>query len=153
MPDRGQIIVSKNKVFRFGVLGLKQMSEVQVLCLAEIIEDGIVVRRGSVECALKRLRGAIVVFHVVREHHELRDVDEAFELWVPKPGGDAMSLRENAVSVVRLFHLDEDKWKPVDEEGDVGPEQTVPLWQQSGPHLPWVRNVAQINPRRKDSPF
>ena len=53
--------------------------------------------------------GVVVIRHVVGEHHELRDVDEAAELGVLEPSGDATALGEDTVAIVGFLHLDEDQ--------------------------------------------
>ena len=125
MLDGGVVRVREDEVFDVRVLWPQQLGEIQLFLLAEVIEHRLAVGCGGIERAHERLGGAVVILHVVREHHELGDVDEAPELGVLEPLDDAVALIKDAVAVVGLFDLDEDERETIDGQGDVRAELLV----------------------------
>src|SRR5690606_16525370 len=71
----------------------EQRGKVQNVFFTEVIEDRLVIRAAGVERALKRLRVAVVILHIVGENHELRDVGKALELGVLEAFVDTVTLR------------------------------------------------------------
>ena len=67
----------------------------------------------------------VIVFHVVREQHELGEIDEAAELGIAEAAVDAAPLGKDTVTIIRLFDLDEDEGHSVDEDRDVRSEFLV----------------------------
>ena len=81
------------------------LREILPWLFSEVVENGFATGGSYVKSPLQRLGRGVVVFHVVREDHELGEIDEAAEFWVLKAGVRAVALCENTVAVVRLLDL------------------------------------------------
>ena len=90
--------------------------------LAEYIEERLTLGNGGVERSLHRHDILRVVFLIVREDHQLRDIQERAKRLIAKTHVDALALRQHTVMIVRFFDLDKGKRKTIDEAGDIRAE-------------------------------
>ena len=128
MLDNVEVVVAQHGVFECVVFRRQELDLVQRFFFAKIVEHRRVVRRAGVERTLDRLRRAVFVLHVVGEHHQLRDVDEAPKFGITAARDDAMALGQHAFTVVGFLHLDKGQRHAVDEQGDVGPKLVVTVF-------------------------
>ena len=91
------------------------------ILFSETIEGSKTSCSRAVERAFHRYHSSPgVVFHIVREDHQLRDVDEATKLRVGKSlFVHARTFSHHAAGIIGLFHLDEAQRQPIDEQSDV----------------------------------
>ena len=113
--DADEIGVREDPVFDFFILGSKERGEIAGFLLAEVDENRLAMGGRGVEGTFERFGRVVVVFHVVREHHELGEINEAAEFRVVEPGVGAAPLGEHAVAVVGLFNFDKTEREAVDE--------------------------------------
>ena len=123
--DNVEVVVAQHIVFEGVIFICQKLGEVQRFLFAEIVENGGVIGGAGIERTLNRLRRAILILHVVGEHHQLRDVDEAPKARVAAARDDAVALGQHAFPVVGFLDLDKRQRHAVDEQDDVGPELIV----------------------------
>ncbi len=128
MLDDVQIVVVQYLVFDPVVLVGKKFREVQLLFFAKVVENRGIVRWAGVEGSLNGLRRAVFILHVVGEHHQLCDVDETTEAWIPAARDDTVALGQNPFAIVWLLHFNEEKGHTVDQQGDIGPELVITVF-------------------------
>ncbi len=64
----------------------------------------------------------VIIFLIVGENHQLRDVDKASERLVGHPLVDSVSFCKNPVVIIRFLDFNEGKRKPIHKTGYVGTE-------------------------------
>ena len=114
MFDDAEVIVPEDLVFNRVVFVGQQIGQIQLFLFPEVIEDWRVVRRAGVEGPFDGLWRAVVVLHVVGEHHQLGDVEKTPEARIAAAGDDAVALGQHAFTVVGFLDLDEYQRQAVD---------------------------------------
>ena len=77
--------------------------------LPEAVEKQLAITAGSIKSPFNRLRVRIIVFHVVRKHHQLCDIHKTAKYFHGKACIDTGMLRNDPIPVVGLFHFDKGK--------------------------------------------
>ena len=95
--------------------------------LPEHIEERAAPCRGGIERTLNRNNVLRVVFLVVREDHQLRDIQERAKCLIPESRIDSFAFSEHTLVVVGLLDFYERQGQSVYEAGDVWSEIVVRL--------------------------
>ena len=136
MLDDVEVVVAQHFVFECIVFMGKKLAEIKLFLFAEIVEYRRIIGRAGVKRALYGLRRAILIFHVVGEDHQLRDVDKTPEFWIAAARDDAVALSQHAFAVIGLFDLDKRQRHAIDEQGDVWAELFIAIFaRQFGDHM------------------
>ena len=102
------------------------------VCFAENIEEYLIARSRSIEGTLNRDNPFVVVLLIVRENHQLRDVDEATESLVLHPGLNAILFCKNTLGIVGFLDLNKCERETVHKACDVGAEVVSALLVLTG---------------------
>ena len=119
---RKNLLLDRGDDFPVGIVFVKRRDFVtSCILFSETIEGSKTSCSRAVERAFHRYHSSHgVIFHIVREDHQLRHVDEATKLRVGKSlFVHARTFCHHAPGVVGLFHFDEAQRQPIDEQGDV----------------------------------
>ena len=87
--------------------------------LSKAIIEGIGFADSSIISSLFQL---FVVFHIVAEYYNLRDIQITAETGIGKPCFHTVALGIDSFMVVLLFHFDKSQRQAIDENGYVGTE-------------------------------
>ena len=93
----------------------------------ETVEEQLFIAAGCIECSLDWLYIGIVILHIVGENHQLRDVYKSAEHLSGEPGIDSVMFCDNAILIVRLFHLYKGQRHTIDQQNDVRPEFVITI--------------------------
>ena len=109
--------------FRYLIVAIPDYAYVKFrVCFTEYIEENLIAGCGGVEGTLYRNNPFVVVLLIVREDHQLRDVDEAAEPLVLHPGLNPVLFGKDTLSIIGLFYLNKCERETVYKARDVGAE-------------------------------
>ena len=103
--DAGEVGIGEDFIVGLLIFVDEALRKISPWLFSEVVENGFSTGESYVKSPLQRLGRGAAVFHVVRDHHELGEIDEASEFRVLKAGVRAVALGENTVTVVRLLDL------------------------------------------------
>ena len=109
--------------FRYLIVAIPDDAYVKFwVCFAKYIEEYLIVGCGSVEGTLYRDNPFVVVLLIVREDHQLSDVDKATEPLILHPGLNAILFCKNTLGIVGFLDLNKCEREAVHKACDIGAE-------------------------------
>ena len=105
------------RYFLIGIIGNKRF-----VLLTEHIEESLALGRATIECTLNRYTALIVVFLIVGEYHQLRNVEEAAKTCFAHSCIDAFTLSQDTLVVIWFLYFNKSQWHSIDETGDIRTE-------------------------------
>ena len=105
------------RYFLIRIIGNKRF-----VLLTEHIEESLALGGATIECTLNRYTALIVVFLIIGEYHQLRNVEEAAKTCFAHSCIDAFTLSQYPLMIIWFLYLNESQWHSINETGDIRTE-------------------------------